>query len=264
MNISSLELFGIFRTTITCMSSGILLVIVGTTEIYAVIAGVFFILSFLFLVSTLGLVCKKLEKFYDKFKQLDGILSFSFVIIGLFSIINGMLNIIDKYSQNITTIDSISTFVRNISPLTIFIWFIGFGLVFVIVFFTKSIKSIDEISRIHGSKAGWITVGIALGNITLLAIIIFVAPYNYYLLILWVLLLFVALTYSNALKRRLAMERKDKARVSATRVATIAQFIGNIMTYDYPPETLKIITGAPLKQLEDELKALKATLAALK
>jgi hypothetical protein len=64
--------------------------------------------------------------------------------------------------------------------------------------------------------------------------------------------------------RRLRMDDKDRARASAISVSTIAALIGNLLTLNYPQENLKVVLNVPFKQLEDELKDLKAYITALK
>jgi DMSO reductase anchor subunit len=65
-------------------------------------------------------------------------------------------------------------------------------------------------------------------------------------------------------ERRSHMERKSKAQESATAIATMAKFIADTLTLNYPPETLKALLNVPVKQLEDELKTLTAYVNALK
>ncbi len=60
------------------------------------------------------------------------------------------------------------------------------------------------------------------------------------------------------------MDDKNKARKSAIAVSEMAKLIGDLLTLGYPSENLKVILNVPMKQLEDELRDLKAYINALK
>lgn len=60
------------------------------------------------------------------------------------------------------------------------------------------------------------------------------------------------------------MDGKEKAKKSADAIGTIADFVSKNLSYKYTSKHLKVVLNVPLKQLEDELKNLKAFIDTLK
>ncbi|MFC1947717.1 hypothetical protein ACFLXY_07355 [Chloroflexota bacterium] len=60
------------------------------------------------------------------------------------------------------------------------------------------------------------------------------------------------------------MENKQKTAKSAHDISVMADYISKAVLMDYPAKDLKVVLGVPLKQLQDEVEALRVFINVLK
>lgn len=190
------------------------------------------------------------------------------------AIILNWAKILKAVTEGNKAMEAVIPQLQSLSSSAIPIWVIAFAVIFCfvsVVGISRNIKSDKEKFGIRRTVYRYIAVAGLVGGLLGISAPLFTsnvsAPMNRILFILSVPLVVGMIIYLHrelGSTRRFFMERKEKAHKSAIAVATTAKFIGDSLTFNYPPKTLKAILNVPLKQLEDELQTLKAYVNALK
>jgi len=274
MNKSQPSTLVLFRQAATAMSAGILLMVVGSPAPAFYLGFLFSSVSIVFLVAALIQAFPRWRRFPDEIRRLGDDLTFSFIVISLMAIILNWAKILKAVTEGNNSTEAVVAKFQLLSSSAVPIWVIAFAVIFCfvsVVGISRDIKSDKEKFGIRQTVYRYMAatglVGGLLGICAPLPSSNVSTPVKWIIFILSVPLVVGMVIYLHrelGSTRKFLVERKEKARESAITASTMARFIGDSLTFNYPPKTLKVILNVPLKQLEDELETLKAYRNALK